>query len=222
MSYRRVVFANNQVYHVLSRGTGEGNTFLDKRDYSRFLEASIYYQKANPPARFSFRKRLEEKVLANIATLDNLVEIICYCLMPNHFHLLLKQTKNKGISLFMGRLNNSYTRYFNTRHQRRGRLFQGPFKAKRIETDEQLIHVSRYIHLNPTVGFLVKNLNNYPYSSYLEYIGKKEGKGICQKDLVLAHFSSPKEYEKFVLDQKDYALKLREIQSLTLEPMGHQ
>jgi len=217
MAYRKILFANNEVYHVVNRGVEEREIFLDKRDYTRFLDAFIYYQKAKPPARFSFRGRLNKEVLARLTTLENLVEIICYCLMPNHFHFLLRQTKNEGISLFISRLSNSYTRYFNTRHRRTGHLLQGPFKAKRIETEEQLIHVSRYIHLNPAVGFLVKDLNHYPCSSFLEYVKKDEEKGICQRESVLAQFSSPKEYEKFVCDQKDYALKLKEIQRITLE-----
>jgi putative transposase len=212
MAYRKVILANNEVYHVINRGVEERETFLDKRDYSRFLKSFIYYQKANPPVRFSFKKRVDKRRFSN---LDDLVEIICYCLMPNHFHFLLKQIKDDGISLFISRLTNSHTRYFNTRHRRTGHLFQGPFKAVRIENDEQLIHVSRYIHLNPVVGFLVKNPKGYLYSSYLEYLGGE--KGICQKELVLAQFSSSKHYEKFVLDQKDYALELKKIQRLAIE-----
>ncbi len=214
MAYRKVVLANNEVYHVINRGVEEREVFLDRRDYTRFLNSFIYYQKANPPVRFSFRKRTPKERFSN---LDNLVEIICYCLMPNHFHFLLKQIKDDGISSFISRLTNSYTRYFNTRHKRMGHLFQGPFKAVRIETDEQLIHISRYVHLNPVVGFLVKDPKDYPYSSYLEYLGGGKGKEVCQKELVLAQFSSPKKYEEFVLDQKDYARKLKEIGKLVRE-----
>jgi putative transposase len=213
MTYRRVVLANNEVYHVINRGVEKRKIFLDKRDYSRFFRTFVYYQKANPPVRFSFKKRALKKRFSN---LDNLVEIVSYCLMPNHFHFLLKQVKNNGISLFIGRLTNSYTRYFNTRHKRTGHLFQGPFKAVRIETDEQLIHVSRYIHLNPVVDFLVEDLKKYPYSSYLEYLDGKQEEGVCQKKLVLDQFSSPQEYEKFVLDQKDYAQKLKQYRRFFL------
>lgn len=209
MAYRKVVLANDEIYHVLNRGIEEREIFLDKRDYSRFLDSFIYYQKVNPPVRFSFKRRLNKEILAKLAELENLVEIIGYCLMPNHFHFLLRQTKDGGISLFISRLANSYTRYFNTRHQRKGHLLEGPFRAKRIETEEQLVHVLRYIHLNPLVGFLVKDLREYPFSSHLEYI--QGGKVICQKEPVLAQFSSPAEFEKFVLDQKEYALKLKEM-----------
>lgn len=212
MSYKQVILAISEVYHVFNRGVEERVVFTSKRDYLRFLETFVYYQRANVPSRFSFRKRPQAE---DFLRLDNLVEIICYCLMPTHFHFLLRQIKDKGISSFLSRLTNSYTRYFNTRYRRIGPLFQGTFKAVRIENDEQLVHVSRYIHLNPVINFLVKDLNDYPYSSYLEYI--KGGKGICQKDLVLSQFSTPKNYEKFVLDQQDYAKKLKAIQRLVLE-----
>lgn len=211
MAYRRVVLANGELYHVLNRGVEEREIFLDKRDYLRFIKTFIYYQKAQPPVRFSF----EERIKPPKDNSDNLIGIVSYCLMPNHFHFLLKQVKDGGISLFMSRLSNSYTRYFNTRYHRLGHLFQGPFKAKRIENNEQLLHVSRYIHLNPLVGFIVKDLRDYLYSSYLEYLGL--AKGTCQKELILDQFPSPKDYEKFVLDQKDYALRLEKIQKLILE-----
>lgn len=215
MAYRKIILANNEVYHIINRGVEEREVFLDKRDYSRFIDSFIYYQKADPPTRFSFRKRLKKEQLSN---LDNLVEIVCYCLMPNHFHFLLKQVKDGGISLFISRLVNSYTRYFNTRHRRVGHLFQGPFKAVRIENDEQLIHASRYIHLNPVTGFLVKNPQEYIFSSYPEYC--KEEKGICQKGLVLEQFTSLADYERFVLDQKDYAINLKKIQRITAEQVS--
>lgn len=213
MVYHKTIFANDQIYHVINRGVEEKDIFLDRRDYSRFFDSFLYYQKCNPPVRYSFRKLVDQK---RFLKLENLVEIICYCLMPSHFHFLLKQVKDNGISSFISKLTNSYTRYFNTRHQRKGHLFQGPFKAIRIGNDAQLIHVSRYIHLNPTTGFLVEDLKDYPYSSYLEYLGI-EKEETCLKDLILDQFSSIKDYEKFVLDQKDYARKLKMIEKFAIE-----
>lgn len=213
MVYRKTVLANEQIYHILNRGVEERNIFLDKRDYSRFFQSFLYYQKANPPVRFSFKQFTQEKLLSK---LENLVEIICYCLMPNHFHFLLKQKKSHGISSFIKKLTNSYARYFNIRHQRRGHLFQGPFKAIRMENDEQLIHVSRYIHLNPVTSFLVENPQDYPFCSYSEYLSLKNEK-VCQKDIILDQFHSLDDYEKFVLDQKDYARKLKMIEKFITE-----
>lgn len=93
--------------------------------------------------------------------------------MPNHFHLLLKQTKENGISKLVANFQNSYTRYFNLKNERVGPLFQGVFKALRVKTDEQLIHVSRYIHLNPYSSSVIKSfeeLKRYPWSSVEEYL----------------------------------------------------
>ena len=102
-----------------------------------------------------------------------IVDIGAYCLMPNHFHILLQQLQDNGISTFVRKLLNSYTRYFNTKNERIGPLFQGQFKAVRVESDEQLLHLTRYIHLNPLVGYVVKDLRNFEWSSYLDYIKNK-------------------------------------------------
>ena len=213
MAYQQAVFGNDEFYHVVNRGVEKRVTFLNKRDYQRFFETIEYYRFKNPPTRFSFRNR------PNIPKKDNkneiLVEVICFCLMPNHFHLLLKQINENGVSIFLSKLTNSYTKYFNTRYKRVGPLFQGSFKAIRIEDDEQLIHTSRYIHLNPLIDYLVKDLRVYQYSSYPEFLGLRDG--FCQIHYILDHFSSPSAYEKFVLDQEEYGRTIKKIERLLLE-----
>lgn len=186
---------------------------MEKDDLERFLQTLDFYRFKNPPSRFSFRKR---PILANKKK-DNipLVEIICFCLMPNHFHLLIKQLEENGISTFISKITNSYTKYFNTRYKRLGPLFQGIFKAVRVEDDQQLLHVSRYIHLNPIAGYVVKDLKKFPFSSYLQYIDEKEG--FCQKGEILSHFKNPQDYEKFVLDQADYQRSIKQIERLMLD-----
>ena len=136
--------------------------------------------------------------------------------MPNHFHFLIKQLKDGGITEFVSKLSNSYTKYYNTKYNRVGPLLQGEFKAVLIESDDQLIHVSRYIHLNPIASFLVKDLKNYRWSSYPEFTGEIKD-GFCAKEEILSFFKSPKDYEKFVLDQVDYAQKLELIKHQLLE-----
>ncbi len=130
--------------------------------------------------------------------------------MPNHFHFLLKQLKEGGITEFLSKLCNSYTKYFNTKYKRVGPLLQGEFKAVLVESDEQLLHLSRYIHLNPLVSYIVKNLDLYEWSSYEEYINSKS-KGVCVKENVLSFFKSPASYKQFVLDQAEYGEKLELI-----------
>jgi len=212
MPHKQPIFANNEFYHAFNRGVEKRTIFLDKRDYSRFIQTLEYYQIKNPP-RFSFRKR--PNVLKRRGISSSLVEIISFCFMPNHFHLLLKQIEDNGITTFMSKLTNSYTKYFNTRYNRVGPLTQGTFKAVRIENDEQLLHVSRYIHLNPIIDYLVKDLKLYEYSSYPEFIGRK--KGFCQTHHILNHFSSPKQYEEFVLEQEDYGRTIKSMERLLLE-----
>lgn len=218
MPYKQAVFANGEAYHVFNRGVEKRITFIDKKDLDRFTQTLDYYRFDNPPVRFSFKKRsLKTK---KPSKQKPLVEILAYCLMPNHFHLLVKQLKDKSITNFISKVANSYTKYFNTKYKRIGPLFQGTFKAVRIEDDEQLIHVSRYIHLNPLIDYVVRDLKRFPYSSYLEYLGTKEG--FCQKDLVLSHFKNPADYEKFVLDREDYGRKIKQMERLLLEELGNQ
>ena len=141
-----------------------------------------------------------------------IVDVISYCLMPNHFHFLLKQIINEGIKSFVSKTTNSYAKYFNIKHKRKGPLFEGVFKAVRIDTNEQLLHVSRYIHLNPLVGYVTDDLNSYKWSSYLEFVKGLEG--ICSKDVILSQFTSRKKYERFVLDHEQYGKKLERIKHL--------
>lgn len=213
MPYRIIPFVNDYFYHIYNRGVEKRTIFENRRDYGRFLKTLNYYLLTGPKPRFSkflvnksFKPELAEKI----------VEIVAYCLMPNHFHLLIKQLKDGGITEFLSKLSNSYTKYYNTKHTRVGPLLQGEFKAVLIESEEQLMHVSRYIHLNPYVSFLVKDLNFYEWSSYGDYIGKTTG-GICNKETVMNLFKSPQDYEKFVLDHADYAQRLEIIKHQLIE-----
>lgn len=213
MTYQQVAFGNGEFYHVVNRGVEKRITFLDRRNYQRFLETMEYYRFKNPPTRFSFRDR--PNIFNKGSGNKVLVEIICFCLMPNHFHLLLKQVEENGVSIFLSKLTNSYTKYFNIKYKRVGPLFQGSFKAVRIEDDEQLIHTSRYIHLNPLIDYLVKDLRVYQYSSYPQFLGLKDG--FCKIHYILDHFASPSAYEKFVLDQEEYGRTIKKIERLLLE-----
>lgn len=175
-------------------------------DLNRFIKTMLYYELEGPKPRFSFFNPSKTIMNGN----KKIIDIICYCLMPNHFHFLLKQIRDGGITEFASKLSNSYTKYFNTKQKRVGPLLQGEFKAVHIETNDQLIHLSRYIHLNPLVSYMVKDLERYLWSSYLEYIGLTNS-SICSKEIILNQFKSPQEYKQFVLDQEDYAKQLEAI-----------
>jgi len=212
MPSRIIPFVNGQYYHIYNRGVEKRDIFNKSSDKHHFIDTMSYYRLEGPKPRLSkffkyqmFKPDFDKKI----------VDIACYCLMPNHFHFLLKQKKENGITEFVSKLSNSYTKYFNTKNKRVGPLFQGEFKAVLIESDEQLMHVSRYIHLNPLVSYLVKDLNLYKWSSYMEYVN--ENKGICDKKDILAFFKSPKDYKQFILDQADYAIALELIKHQILE-----
>lgn len=146
---------------------------------------------------------------------EPLVEALCYSLMPNHFHLLLKQDSDDGVQNFVRIVTDSYSHYFNTINERVGPLFQGQFKAVHIEDNAQLLHVSRYIHINSVVAGLVKQPQDYIWSSYQEYIEKVLG--FCSKDVILNQFKSINDYRAFVEDYIDYGKKLHKIEHLLIE-----
>ena len=138
--------------------------------------------------------------------------------MPNHFHLLIKQTAELGIEKFISNFQNSYAKYYNTKFQRNGSLFQKPFKAKRITSDEEFLHVSRYIHLNPVTSFLIRydDLKVYPWTSYRYYIGKEKN-DIVNTGIIGNLIGAGQKYSRFVANQVDYQRKLHLIKRLTFE-----
>lgn len=217
MGYRFIPFVNQSFYHIYNRGVEKRQIFSNERDYQRFLQTLYYYQFAGTNLKPPFSKKDHLKYYnLDFSKNPKSIEIICYCLMPNHFHLLVRQAQDKGIQKFMQKTLNSYTKYFNTKNNRVGPLFQGAFKAVLVETDEQLLHVSRYIHLNPYVSDLTKDLGSYSYSSYPDYIGAVDQK-ICTKESVLDFFKSPADYQGFVVNHGDYARKLEKMKHLLLE-----
>src|SRR3990167_5879702 len=157
MPGRVTPLSTDEFYHIYNRGSEKRDVFTQQKDYKRFVKTFFYYQFLDPKPSFSKFSTSELNIHKPNLT-NKLVEIICYCLMPNHFHFLIRQLKDNGISIFMSQLSNSYTKYFNTKYNRVGALFQGTFKAVLVESDEQLLHLSRYIHLNPIVSGLVKDL----------------------------------------------------------------
>ena len=206
---------NGEYYHLFNRGSDKRNVFLKPQDFSRFKQTFYYYQFVGPKPKLSKLSRNDFLSFKGLPE-NKLVEIICYCLMPNHCHFLVKQLKENGITVFMSQLFNSYTKYFNIKYQRVGALFQGVFKAVRIETDEQLIHVSRYIHLNPIVSQITRNLDSYSWSSLHEYLGESE---VCSTKEIQGFFPSKEGYKKFLEDQVDYGLTLERIKHQVIEEL---
>lgn len=201
------LFNSQLCYHVYNCGVERRTTFTNADDYRRFLEISEFYLRAEniPFSQFS-RLVLEEKFNFRQAYPVNhetrRVSLLAYCLMPNHFHFIIKMEKELGLSQFVSEISNSYTKYFNTRYKRLGYLFQGSFKAKEIDSEESLMQLSRYIHLNPAISLKVawrKPLLEYPYSSYINWIHGESSSLIRVEDIKkLLSSYSPVSYQEFV------------------------
>lgn len=211
MPGRNVPLITGEIYHIFNRGNEKRDIFIQPRDYKRCQRTIYYYQFQGPKPKFS-NFGLFNLQSFNPSLQDKLVNIHCYCLMPNHFHFLMQQLKDNGISIFLSQFSNSYTKYFNTKYTRVGSLFQGTFKSVLVESDEQFIHLSRYIHINPVVSTLVKSLDRYPWSSYEEYMDGKEN--ICSTEEIMNFFQSKEKYKSFLEDQIEYGE--------TLELIKHQ
>lgn len=224
MPYRKTPIVANETYHVFNRSIAKLPIFLDKRDYQRAIEVIDFYRYGKPTLRFSHFRRLtpedRKKFLNNLSNNTKpIIEILVFCLMPNHVHCLIVGSGDNAISNFMANFQHSYSKYFNAKYNRTGGLFQSIFKAVRIESDEQLVHVSRYIHLNPVSSFLIKleSLPDYPWSSFRHYLNSVDKKNFVSKDLVLSYFKSNESYQQFVYDQANYQKELEKIKHLTLE-----
>ena len=214
---RKFPLVTGEIYHVFNKSIAGFRIFNNDTEFIRMKEAVSYYQWGMRNTRFSRWKDTKNKdaVERNIKE-DKLVDIIAYCIMPTHFHLILKQLKDKGISVFMSQISNSYTRYFNLKHKRKGPLWEREFQNVLVSTDEQFLHLTRYIHLNPVTAFLADKPEDWPVSSYKEFLGEvEENKRICSFEELLD--IKPDLYKTFVDDRISYQRDLGKIKHLILE-----
>ena len=207
-------FSIGEYYHLYNRGTDKRIIFTNRNDHNRFV---LLLHLCNGIERVDVSNKLREgqtfTELINIEFSDRLVDIVAYCLMPNHFHLLVREKQEDGISLFMKKLLTAYSMYFNNKNNRTGALFEGRFKAKHANTDEYLKYLFAYIHLNPikiidskwkekgiqNLKTAQNFLNNYEHSSYLDWMGndRHESK-ILNRDASPEYFSTVKDFNDFV------------------------
>jgi putative transposase len=197
------IYIENSFYHVYNRGINKMPIFLDEQDYKIFIYYMDLYLSPKQETIEKIKKdnylTEEEKniKISKLLFLNNFfgkIEILCYVLMPNHFHFILKQINKKDMELFLRSIMTKYTQYFNKKYDRVGHLYQGRYKAILIEKEEYLLHLSRYIHLNPKEILLVKqDLLRYKWSSYFFYVYKTGPKWI-NKDYILSYFKQSKGY----------------------------
>ena len=176
--------AAGHFYHVYNRGCNRENIFANDDNYRYLL-------------------RQAKKFLPKSS-----VSVIVYCLMPNHYHFLLRSDTNNAISRFIQHLFNSYTQAFNRQQGRNGTLFEGRVQSIRVDDETYLIHLCRYIHLNPVIAGLVSHPEEWQYSNYLEWIGKRDGT-LIDRDLVRAYIAKPSDYEEFILFSIDKAIAVK-------------
>ncbi len=202
-------FVPGGIYHIYNRGVEKRIIFLDDQDRAVFLSYLKTYllpkdEKALHGVLANSNSSYKEKDLALKALkLNNFADsmtLLSYCLMPNHFHFLVKQTDADTIDRFMNSFGVRYSMYFNRKYRRVGPLFQGIYKAVLVTTDEQLLHLSRYIHRNPiALASQDTLLRGYSYSSYPQYLGLNHAAWVHPED-ILAYFSKSQHqgYQKFV------------------------
>ncbi|MGB9722062.1 MAG: transposase [bacterium] len=206
-----------QIYHIFTKSIAGFRVFRDKREYGRFIEMLKFYRHKSVPMKFSDFEELSDRAFyyeTNIKIIPCLVEIIAYCIMPTHIHLILGQLEENGITIFMKFLLDSYTRYFNIKNDRKGPLWQSRFKSVLVDDNDYLLHLTRYIHLNPVSDNLVERPEYWFYSSYREYINL-ESNGLCNYLPYIPLKSD--EYKEFVEIRKDYQKHLAMIKHLLLE-----
>lgn len=175
MPRRKNTFTTGHYYHVYNRGVNRNRIFLNEDNYLHCLK---------------LMKKYCQKYL---------VTVIAYCLMPNHYHFLLRQDGATSISHFTGTLFNAYSQALNQQIGRTGTLFEGRFKDVHVDKESYLLHLCRYIHGNPVKACLVTSPAEWQYSNYLEWIGERPGK-LVDHDFVDAFFSNRQDYQEFVLD----------------------
>lgn len=192
-------YVANSYYHIYNRGVDKRIIFEDQQDIGVFLsylkeyllpkdEEKLHLRLTDPSISTKEKDSILKRLRLN--NFAKFISLLCYCLMPNHFHLLVKQRTTDAIDTLMNSLGTRYTMYFNKKHKRVGPLYQGVYKAVLIETDEQLLHLSRYIHRNPLSiqGQALQTLSEQP-SSYADYLNLRTTEWL-HSDEILSHFST--------------------------------
>jgi len=206
---RKISFSIGEYYHIYNRGAGKSDIFISDSDRKRFMKL-LYVCNGTNSVVFKDIKNIN---FENIDRGETLVDIGAYCLMKNHFHILLREKIENGISIFIQKLLTAYSKYFNKKNNRTGTLFEGPFKATHVDSDEYLKYLFAYIHLNPVKTIdsnwkengitddkkIERFLMSYPFSSYIDYIGiSREWDKIIDKSSFPEYFSNYEEFHSFI------------------------
>ena len=203
---RPITFTNDEYYHICNRGVLKQKIFKDQRDWVRLLFTVLFFQSSltfdnissdikNTMPQITGHPMSFKKT--NDIVKNRMVELTAFCLMPNHFHLLVKQVADGGISKYLQRIQNSYTKFINTKYKISGHLFQGPFRAIHIEDNDQILYTSAYIHLNPK-ELKGENPEKYKWSSYQDYLTQNRWGDLLNNKIITEQFKMPSEYQSWV------------------------
>ena len=235
------MFYMAEIYHVLSRGVDKRKIFLCDEDRYRFIHDLFEFNDTEPVNNLTYRfrnKNNKDIVSPYIGSVGKgrreyrrlLVNLHAFCLMPNHYHLLVSARVKDGVTSFMRKLNIGYAKYFNGGYERTGALFEGRYKSVPIQSDAHFIHIPYYIHLNPLDLIMpewrkreisdskeaMKFLGKYKWSSFQDYIGKKNFPSVTQREFLNEFFEGPAQYKKDTLKWLK-EMNLEEIKQVTLE-----
>jgi len=240
MPYRKQQFANDEIYHITLKGIDNNLIFKDIDDYYRGI-FSIYEFNNSKPVTIQERRRVRKvfksKIYRGRASIDfvddrnKLVEILCFCFMPNHIHLLVKQIEDDGVSKFMSKIGTGYGGYFNRKYNRQGHVFQNRFHAVHVENDEQLRVIFAYIHTNSLSLIYsrwkkirieksdeaAKFLEDYKWSSYPDYIGIKNFPSITEREFLVQLMEGEQKCKDFIKYWIEYKGESKEYSNLFLE-----
>ncbi|MEK7071782.1 MAG: transposase, partial [Patescibacteria group bacterium] len=232
---KRPQLVNGEIYHVVIRGVGDSLLFKDKNDYYRGIFSLYEFNTTSP---IEIRKQREKRKITKASgdrisadTRELLVEIWAFWFMPNHIHLLVKQIKDRGITQFMRKLGVGYAAYFNKKYNRMGHLFQGRFRAVHIKDDKQLITVFVYIHTNgisliepswkekgiKNPNKVIEFLENYKWSSYPDYIDKKNFPSVTERKFLLKMMGGKNGCKEIIDDWVKYKKTLKGFDEVILE-----
>ena len=215
---RKTALVTGETYHVFTRSIAGFEVFRSDKSFGRFIQTMDYYNNSSPRLRLSDYLELSPEARQktdNFREHNPLVQIFAYFLIPTHTHIALKQIQDGGISTYMSNVLNSFSRYFNTAHKRRGPLWESKFKNVLVDTDDQLLHLTRYIHLNPSSAGLVSKPEEWQYSSYHEYVSINPTENVCNLEGVLD--INPTEYRRFVNNRIAYQRGLSKIKQLLID-----
>lgn len=199
---------SGEYFHIYNRGNGKNKVFIDDDDFKFFI------LKLNQNL---FPETFKTKYSYSVPLPKDSFSMVCYCLMPNHFHMLIKQNREIPISKLMLKVCTSYSKYFNKKYKNVGHIFQDQFKQVWVDDNSYLVWLSAYVHANPKTARLISNLKDYKWSSYSDFVSLNEGLIKCEKNIILEQFTDPRNYHDFIDSSSEAIRERKDLEHLLLD-----